>query len=155
MYINNGIGSLRAPYVQLLLLFCFSPPYTFYSTPIAPVPTTSRQRSRALRHSECYSNIHAQETNYSNTRGVRDPSTITKAKQGNAGSHRQGHCRADPLFWCSAAGTPGFTPTYGYETFLLACHACLPLSSPFCFISFLLILPFSPPFIPRGRGRSS
>lgn len=117
--------------------FGFFFPYTFYSTPIAPVPTTSRQRSRALRHSECYSNIHAQETNYNNTRGVRDPYRITKAKQGNAGSHRQGHCRADPLFLCSTAGTPGFTPTYGCETCLQARHACLPLSSPFCFFSFL------------------
>lgn len=67
LYINNGIGSLGAPYAQLLL-FCFFSPYTFYSTPIAPVRTTSRQRSRALRHSECFSNTHAQETNYNNMR---------------------------------------------------------------------------------------
>lgn len=133
--------------------FFFSP-HIFYSTPIAPVCTTSRHRDPEPWGTQNATATSTHRRPITTTWGWVTLKESQKPRRGTPVSDKDTAELQLSSFLCSAAGTEKFTPASACERCLQTC-TCLALYSLVSFLYFLPVLPFSPPFNPWGLVGSS
>lgn len=144
---------LREPLLRNHFCCFFFSPCTFYSTPIAPVCTTSTHRDPEPWGTQ---NSTATSTHRRPITTTWGWVTLKESQKPSRGTPEVSdkdiadlqHCFCVPQQ--SRKGSLQRLPVKGVSK-----HVTLAFRYPLPSVSFLPVLPFSPPFIPWGRGRSS
>lgn len=142
-----------SPFCTTIVVAMFFSPYTFYSTPIAPVCSTSRHGDPEPWGTQ---NATATSTHRRPITTTWGWVTLKESQKPSRGTPEVSDKDTAELQHCfcvlqeARKSSLQHTPVKGVSK-----HVTLLLSSPVCFLSFLPVLPFSPPFIPWGWGRSS